>query len=105
MPGPLIKASQVPSEYGSRVARKNKKGKIVLKNSEGRERAVSPGASVYHRGDGKFAEYDSARDRKIKAKRKGTGAYKQTGDSTGSKKRGGPRKGARKKSGKSGGRR
>lgn len=85
MPGPVIKAGQVASEYGSRYAdRKN--GKVVLKNSEGKKMEVSPKQDVYHRGKGKFAAYSTERDKKIKArtgkdpKKTGSGPYRHTGD-------------------------
>jgi hypothetical protein len=47
--------------------KKAKKGYVALKNSTGRSRLVREGATVYHRGKGRYAQYSEARDRKRKA--------------------------------------
>jgi len=85
MVGPLIKAGNISKKYPGKAKRKN--GRIVLKNSDGKFREVPASATVYHRGNGKFARYETERDRKIKApvnhsdkKNVGSGNYRHAGD-------------------------
>lgn len=90
MPGPIIKASQVSSEYGSGFA-STKNGKVRLKNSDGKTVSVHGTTPVYHRGKKNFGVYSEKRDKKVRAKgssggdRVGSGNYRQTGDKRGKK--------------------
>jgi hypothetical protein len=51
----------------AREVRAPKGGYEYLKNSTGKRRGVKPNATVYHRGNGRYAQYSEARDRARKA--------------------------------------
>lgn len=85
MVGPAIKASEVRGLYPGQAHKKG--NQVMLKNSEGILRPVSPNATVYHRGKGRFAAYNMERDRKVVAPRNNTdpqhvggGRYIHAGD-------------------------
>lgn len=107
MPGPIIPAGEVSSRYGGKKATKH--GDLVeLKNSAGKTIYVKSDQPVYHRGNGKFAPYQTSSDKNRKSRggskgdSVGTGKYRQTTDRTAergsSKKTGSKPKKARKSS-------
>ena len=85
-----MSAGQAKKEYGGKYKSiKTKGSSITLKNSSGTSRDVGKNQKVYHRGNGNFAEYSTARDMKKISRGAttlsgkgavGSGGYRHTSD-------------------------